>query len=117
MTKKIAGMSKAWQAFCMFVLGAVVLFPDSAFAWVWSGGSGGIGQSSGVGIGICGLAAAFIGEVAAGVATIAVCAFGAMACLGRVQWTQGLLVAVGISILFGASWVIPWFATSGSYCQ
>ena len=112
MTNKPAEISKAWQIFSIALLSAVVLFPDLAFAFTYNGG----GQVSGIGATICWMGAAFLGEVAAGIATVAVCAFGTLACLGRVQWTQGLVVGVGISILFGAGWIIADFGGSG-YCS
>ena len=87
-------VGNSWQMCSVFVLGAmIVMLPTLAFA----------GQSSSVGDAMCLLAMAFKGEIAAGISTVAICTIGALACVGRVQWTTALLVAVGIGTMFGAS--------------
>ena len=99
-------MNLLWQV-CLMVLPSVILImiPDLALAsWSWSGGGTGssFGNASTVGNALCGVADAFAGEVASGIATIAVCTVGTLACIGRVQWTTAIVVAVGIAVLFGA---------------
>ena len=89
-------ISKACNLCLVFLFGAaVVMLPTLAFA--------GKGPSSSVCDAMCLLAEAFRGEIAAGISTVAVCTIGALACVGRVQWTTALLVAVGIGTMFGAS--------------
>ena len=91
-----AKTSTAWQSYLIIALGTIcVMMPDIAFAGSYLGWSP-------VGAGLCILAQAFQGQVAAAVATIAVCTIGVMACLGRVQWTTAILAGVGISCVFGA---------------
>jgi type IV secretory pathway VirB2 component (pilin) len=95
MKNQTRDMNSAWQM-CLVVLftALVVLTPDMAFA---------SGINSTLGAGLCIVAQAFYGQVASAIATIAICVIGAMACLGRVQWTSALVVGAGIATLFGAS--------------
>lgn len=44
-----------------------------------------------------------LGDFGRGLATTVVAFFGIQAMLGRVQWSQALLVAAGIGILYGAA--------------
>lgn len=69
-----------------------------------------------VGAAVCMIADGFAGEVAAGIATIAVCTVGAMACIGRVQWSTALVVATGIAILFGAGSLVKSFGGTPCIC-
>src|SRR5689334_13143549 len=92
-------MSQTMQV-CLIALfsAAFVMIPDFAFAqFHYVGG----GTESIVGDAMCFAAAAFAGEIAAGIATVAVCTLGTLACVGRVQWTTALILAVGISVIFG----------------
>jgi type IV secretion system protein VirB2 len=94
MKKSTIHLNKAWQlSFAAMFAVAFVLLPDMAFA----------GSTSSVGTALCDVADAFQGNVASGIATIAICTIGAMACLGRVQWTTAIVVGTGIAVLFGAT--------------
>lgn len=51
------------------------------------------------------------------IATIGVLTIGIMATLGRVTWTQALVVGVGISVIFGSISIVGMLATSGTDCS
>lgn len=78
----------------------VVLLPNLVFAGNWAQTAN---ANTTIGNDLCGIALSFSGEVAAGIGTIAICSLGAMACIGRVQWSTALVVATGIAVLFGAA--------------
>jgi type IV secretory pathway VirB2 component (pilin) len=112
MNKSTREMSKAWQiCFIAILRAAYVLVPD--FAWAYTGG----GTTSPVGAAICFAAESFAGEVAAGVATVAVCTIGTLACVGRIQWTTALIVAVGLSVIFGSGPIILMFQGGDAGCS
>ena len=109
MTNKTREINRAWQVCFMAAISiALFMLPDFAFAY---------GVQSTVGSALCGIAADFYGEVGAGIATIAVCTVGTLACVGRVQWTTAIVVAVGIAVLFGATTLVATISgISGSGC-
>ena len=119
MKNETAELSKSLQMMFLFVFSAfIVMLPDAVFA---GGSSGwqyyGSGTNSNVGDAICYVASAFYGEVAAAIATIAVCTLGTLACVGRVQWTNALMLAVGISVIFGAAFIIHAIVGGTEYCD
>jgi len=86
-----------------------VILPDFAFAQVGNGSTAYTQGYSIVGAGLCAFAEAFEGEIAAAIATIAVCTIGVMACVGRIQWTTAIVVAIGIAVIFGSAVLISLF--------
>jgi type IV secretory pathway VirB2 component (pilin) len=46
-------------------------------------------------------------DIGRGIATIAVMVVGVGAVLGKVSWGQALIVAIGISLTFGAPIIVP----------
>jgi len=97
------GAYELWQCSLLALLcTALVLLPDMAFATA----------SNIAGNAICDISDSFTGEVATGIGTIAICTVGCMACLGRVQWTTAVVVAVGVSLMFGASTLLSTIAVS-----
>jgi len=104
MRKTTIGVSELWQ-FSFFVILSVtlVLLPDLALAQNIS-----IGGNA-----VCDISDSFTGEVATGIGTIAICTVGTMACIGRVQWTTAVVVAVGVSLLFGTTALLSTLATAG----
>jgi len=100
------GMAEAWRVCFLAVLGGVlILIPDMAFASQ---------PDNAIANAVCDISDTFTGEVATGLGTIAICTIGVMACLGRVQWTAAIIVAVGISILFGATALVSTLAVSAN---
>ncbi len=57
---------------------------------------------SNVGNYICKIANNFSGNAGRGIATIGLSVIGTLALLGRITWTQAIVVGVGCSVLFGA---------------
>jgi type IV secretory pathway VirB2 component (pilin) len=114
-TKKTSSL---WQimtgdiAQCLFMCIAMVLvmgMGNAAFA--------GPPPGSEVGNAICQVPIAVItGNVGRGIATIGIIVLGVMATLGRITWTQAVVVGVGISVIFGAAAVVRMLATQGVDC-
>ena len=61
---------------------------------------------TGVGTYICLIADNFSGNAGRGIATIGISVLGTLAILGRVTWTQALIIGVGVATLFGAPAII-----------
>ena len=77
----------------MGLLGIVyVVMPNEAYA--------------GLNFNLCPLVEILTGPVAQAVATVGVVVIGMGALIGRVQWTQVILVAVGVAVIFGAPGLI-----------
>ena len=82
-----------WALLCAFVM----LIPDvHAYSY----------QNSDVGNYICWVADNFEGNAGRGIATIGISTIGILALLGRVTWTQAMIVGVGCAVLFGAPNII-----------
>ena len=64
--------------------------------------AGRVGVNSDVGNYICVIADNFSGNAGRGIATIGISVIGTLALLGRITWTQALVVGVGCAVLFGA---------------
>ena len=92
---------------CFLATVLALLIPDVVFA---------SSVGSDVGAGLCLLAGAFTGEIAAGVGTIAICTIGCLACVGRVQWTTAILCGTGIAVMFGAAALITQASGSAHNC-
>jgi len=60
-----------------------------------------------VGIVLCNVVTIIWSDVGRGIATIAVMIMGIMAAIGKASWGQALLLAVGISLTFGAPIIVP----------
>ena len=60
-----------------------------------------------VGIVLCNIVTMIWSDIGRGIATLAVMIIGIMATLGKATWGQAMLVAVGVSLVFGAPVVIP----------
>jgi len=60
-----------------------------------------------VGIVLCNVVTMIWSDIGRGIATIAVMVMGIMAALGKATWGQALLLAVGISLTFGAPIIVP----------
>lgn len=60
-----------------------------------------------VGIVLCNVVTMIWSDIGRGLATIAVMTVGIMASLGKASWGQALMLAVGISLVFGAPVVVP----------
>lgn len=72
------------------ILAGLLLTPPAAVA-------------SGIGESLCSVSdIVLVGSVGRALATIGIIIVGVMATLGRVTWTQGVTVAVGIAVMFGA---------------
>ena len=63
-------------------------------------------QNSDVGNYICYVADNFSGNAGRGIATIGISVLGTLALLGRVTWTQAIVIGVGCAVLFGAPTII-----------
>ena len=55
---------------------------------------------------ICTIADNFLGNAGRGIATIGISVIGISALIGRITWTQALIVGVGVAVLFGAPTII-----------
>jgi len=61
-------------------------------------------SASGLGNAICTIPNSVINtSIGRGLATIGILVLGIMATLGRITWTQAVVVGVGISVIFGAA--------------
>jgi len=106
MKSMTVGVYELWQCSLLAVLcAALVLLPDLAFA---------APVNSIAGNAICDISDSFTGEVATGIGTIAICTVGTMACIGRVQWTTAVVVAVGVSLMFGTTTLLSTIYASSS---
>ena len=65
---------------------------------------------------ICKIAGYFTGNAGRGIATIGIAIIGILATLGRVTWTQALVVGVGVSTIFAASSIAESMGTLSAYC-
>ncbi len=63
-------------------------------------------KDSNVGNYICYVADNFSGNAGRGIATIGISVLGTLALLGRVTWTQAIVIGVGCAVLFGAPTII-----------
>ena len=77
----------------------------------------GLAYADPVGFGFCIIANEFTDSFAPAIATIAICTIGATACLGRIQWSTAVLVAVGITIIFGVASILYMVAGSNGNCH
>lgn len=60
--------------------------------------------AAGLGNAICTIPTAVItGNIGRGIATIGIIILGVMATLGRITWTQAMVVGIGIAVIFGAA--------------
>lgn len=80
---------------------AVIVFcmAEASLASAISSAGNNIGQK------LCDAAASVYGTgtIGKGVATLGVVTVGIAACFGRASWTQAIVVAVGIAVIFGAN--------------
>lgn len=61
-------------------------------------------NASGIAAGLCAISdSVILGSIGRAIATIGVIIIGIMATLGRVTWTQAMLVATGIAVIFGSA--------------
>lgn len=60
-----------------------------------------------VGIVLCNVVTMIWSDIGRGIATIAVMVMGIMAAIGKASWGQALLLAIGISLVFGAPAIVP----------
>lgn len=60
-----------------------------------------------VGIVLCNVVTMIWSDIGRGIATLAVMIIGIAAALGKATWGQALLLAVGISLTFGAPVIVP----------
>lgn len=60
-----------------------------------------------IGIVLCNVVTMIWSDIGRGIATLAVMIIGIGATLGKVTWGQAMLVAVGISLTFGAPIIVP----------
>jgi|GEM_PF-4563180 len=60
-----------------------------------------------VGIVLCNVVTMIWSDIGRGIATLAVMVTGIMATLGKVTWGHAMLVAIGISLTFGAPIIVP----------
>jgi type IV secretory pathway VirB2 component (pilin) len=65
-----------------------------------------VAAESNIGNYICAIANNFSGNAGRGIATIGISVIGTLALLGRITWTQALVVGVGCAVLFGAPDII-----------
>lgn len=68
-----------------------------------------------VGIVLCNVVTMIWSDIGRGIATIAVMIMGIMAALGKATWGQALLLAVGISLTFGAPIIVPQLVYGDSF--
>ena len=88
-----------WQLTGFTILTAIlILLPGVSYAVT--------PVNSPVGNYICMIAYNFSGDAGRGIATIGISVLGTLAILGRVTWTQALIIGVGVATLFGAPVII-----------
>lgn len=89
---------RSWYcAFLALTTAIIVVIPDLYAATA---------VNSDVGNYICYIADNFEGNAGRGIATIGMSVLGTLALLGRVTWTQALIIGVGVAVLFGAPAII-----------
>src|SRR4051812_12968353 len=84
----------SWHLMVLALLSALVLLIPDLYAVT--------AQNSMVGNYICFIADNFEGNAGRGIATIGLSVLGTLALLGRVTWTQAIVIGVGCAVLFGA---------------
>lgn len=74
--------------------------------------------AAGLSTSICSIPLAVINtSIGRGIATLGIIIIGISATLGRVTWTQAMIVGVGISVIFGAAALAGMIATNqGNAC-
>ena len=99
-----------WHLFTLALISAVILLTQDAHAWTYSNSSNLYAayntNTSGLGFVICAIADNFMGSAGRGIATIGISTIGVLALVGRITWTQALIVGVGCAVLFGAPQLI-----------
>ena len=113
---KVKSMSKAEQkiySYNYFTRLGVVLFICVACLLMSDSYAGRAGVNSAVGNYICIIADNFSGNAGRGIATIGISVIGTLALLGRITWTQALVVGVGCAVLFGAPALITTLGAAG----
>src|SRR2546430_1584680 len=95
--------NRAWRVAGLTLLSFGLLIPD-LYAQV----------DSNVGNYICLIADNFTGSAGRGIATIGISVIGTLACLGRVTWTQAIVVGVGVAVLFSASTFLTQLGAGGT---
>lgn len=93
-------------ALTMLTAAIYLLLCSSAFA---------ISGFTPVGIVLCNVVTMIWSDIGRGIATLAVMVTGIMAMLGKVTWGHAILVAVGISLTFGAPVIVPYMVFGNSF--
>jgi type IV secretion system protein VirB2 len=96
----------SWKITQLALLSALlILIPDLLMAQT--------PVNSAVGNYICLIANNFMGNAGRGIATIGISVLGIGALLGRISWIQAMVVGVGVSVLFGAPYIIMDLGATG----
>jgi len=105
----VSVLQLSWQVVgFVLVAAAVSMIPDLLYAQT--------AQNSNVGNSICWIADNFEGNAGRGIATIGISTIGILALIGRVTWTQAIVVGTGCSVIFGAPELAASFNSGGTTC-
>lgn len=76
-------------------------------------------HASGIALGLCALVdSVILGTIGRVIGTIGMLILGFMATVGRVTWTQAIIVCVGIAVIFGAAAIVGTIALgAGTDCD
>ena len=97
----------AFEVTVLFMVAVVcIIFPDLLHAQT--------PVNSQTGGYICTIADNFLGNAGRGIATIGISVIGIGALLGKITWTQAMIVGVGVAVLFGAPTIITQLGALGS---
>jgi type IV secretory pathway VirB2 component (pilin) len=96
-TSKLQSHLTREAAQCFFMCVALVLALGASNAFATS-------SASGMADALCTIPMAVVNtSIGRGIATLGIIILGIMATLGRITWTQAVVVGVGISVIFGAA--------------
>jgi len=98
----------SWYIISLAFISAIILLAPDAHAYT--------PMNSDVGNFICWVSNNFEGNAGRGIGTIGISVLGVLALLGRVTWTQALIVGVGVAVLFGAPTIITQISAYASDC-
>jgi len=105
----VANLETSWHlASLLLIAAAVLMLPDLLYAQT--------AANSNVGNSICWIADNFEGNAGRGIATIGISTIGVLALIGRVTWTQAIVVGTGCSVIFGAPELAASFNSGGTTC-
>ncbi len=93
----------AWRFF-LFLAATAAILSASESAFATTNPTDTLGES------LCRIALSLSGNIARGIATVAIFTIGVSLFMGKMNWGMALAIAAGIAIVFGAPKIVAWLS-------